>query len=638
MIRRLGAVVTALLVSSCIAVTTATLSGSASESSIEEIARKQIVSTPQTSGPNGSALSWGLNRIDQRTVALTSAASYDFTEDGAGVTAYILDSGVNASHQEFGGRVKEGWSYRNSSTALTSYRSALSDYVANPNNGIASCPNDGSHAVDPGPFDNPASVDATDKGQTDNDGHGTHVAGIIGGDTTGVAKNVFIVPVRSLDSCGNGTTTMINEGLDWIINHHVTGDKAVLNLSVGFTNQVSSVDTRITTLMNEGVVVIAAAGNSATTACGTTPAATAGTISVGSIASTDVESSFSNYGNCVDILSPGGSIFSSYPYANGSTNTYVGLSGTSMAAPFVTGSVARYLQVLDNGPTDFATGPTAAWTWLRDNATTNAVTYYNLSRSPQTANRLLYVAPSTVRVEQLTAAAADASAVVSWSNAQAGTTYTARAIPGNATCSVSSAATCTISGLTNGVNYLITVVASSANGKGASSASVTPTGPPLAPATLTASTASKSTVLTWSVVPNSSVVTYTVKLANGTTVCTTTATTCTVTGLTNGIDYSFTVSSQAQGMMSVATSQSVVVRPGFRVLKTAVNKRSKTSLTALVKSISTGKKTWSETGSCVIWRTYLLAPNKKTTCKITLKVAKTSKYPAMSTKVTITVK
>lgn len=638
MIRRFGAVLAVVASGSFIVMPQSQVSASTSAVFTEEIARTQVVTSPQTTGPSGNVLSWGLNRIDQRTTALSSAASYDFSEDGGGVTAYILDSGVNASHPEFGGRVLEGWSYRSSSTALSSYRNSLADYVANPNNGIEACTQDGSHTVDPATFDNPTNIDGSDKGQTDNDGHGTHVAGIIGGDTTGVAKSVSIVPVRSLDSCGNGTTTMINEGLDWILNHHLAGERAILNLSVGFASQISSVDNRITSLMNEGVVVVAAAGNDASSACGTTPAATLGTISVGASTSTDGESSFSNYGQCVDIFSPGSSITSAFPYLSGTDNTYATLSGTSMAAPFISGAIVRFLQTLDTGPIDFASGPTAAWTWLRDNATLNAITYHNGLRSPQTTNRLLHVPASSVRVQQLTATPTNGGAVVSWQNAQSATTYVARAFPGNASCTVIAASSCTIAGLTSGVAYVISTVASSASGKGASSTSVTPQGPPVSPAVITAAVASKAVTLSWSAVSNSTPLTYVVTSSNGSTVCTTSATTCTVTGLTNGIDYTFTVSSQALGVLSVTSSQPIVVRPGFTLLKTVVAKKSKTPLSWFVKSISTGKKTWSESGPCSISSGRLVAISKATKCVVTLKVAKTSKYPAMSTKVTITVK
>ena len=637
MIRCSWAVLAVIGTSSFVAMPQSQVSASGRTEFTEAIARTQVVSSPQTTGPSGGVLSWGLDRIDQRTV-VTSSRSYDFSEDGGGVKAYILDSGVNASHPEFGGRVLEGWSYRSSSTALSSYRSSLEANVANPNDGIEACPNDATHTVDPAVFDNPASVDLADKGQTDNDGHGTHVAGIIGGDTTGVAKNVSLVPVRALDSCGNGTTTMILEALNWVLNNHAAGERAILNLSIGFSSTVSSVDTAITNIMNEGVVVIAAAGNEATSACGNTPASTLGTISVGASTDQDREASFSNYGLCVDLFSPGQSIESTFPIVNGTANSYQAQSGTSMAAPFVSGAIARFLQTLDSGPTNFASGPTAAWTWLRDNATMNVITYHNGLRSPQTTNRLLHVPASSVRVQQLTATPTNGGAVVSWQNAQAATTYVARAFPGNASCTVIAASSCTITGLTSGVAYVVSTVASSASGKGASSAFVTPHGPPVSPAVITAAVANKAVTLSWSAVSNSTPLSYVVTSSNGSTVCTTLATTCTVTGLTNGIDYTFTVASQAQGLLSVTSSQPIVVRPGFRVLKTVVAKKSKTPLTWFVKSISTGKKTWSESGPCSISSGRLVAVSKATKCVVTLKVAKTSKYPAMSTKVTITVK
>jgi subtilisin family serine protease len=600
-----------------------------------------VTSTPQTVGPQGGALSWGLDRIDQRAV-VSSPASYDFSEDGGGVTAYVLDSGVNASHPEFGGRVKEGWSYRASSTALASYQSALA--TGSPN-GIAACPNDGSHAVDPGIFDNPSTVDTADKGMTDNDGHGTHVAGIIGGDTTGVAKNVTIIPVRTLDSCGNGTRTMILEALTWILNRHVVGEKAILNLSIGFDSQVTSVDNKITELMNKGIVVIAAAGNEATSACSNTPASTLGTISVGSSTIADTESNFSNYGLCVDMFSPGSSIKSAYPFLSGMTNTYATQSGTSMAAPFVAGAVARYLQVLDVAPTNFATGPTAAWTWLRGNVTLGAITPFNISRSTQTENRLLHVPASPVRVEQLVATPAENSAVVSWQNAQPSTTYVARATPGNASCTAVAASSCTMTGLVGGTSYVISTVATNANGKGAASTIVTPLVPPppvvvplpATPSGTGVTVTSKAVSLSWRSVSSSLPVTYVVTNSLGVTVCTTTATECVVDGLVNGKEYSFAVAAQTTAGTSAASSR-IVARPGFTVLKTVVSRKSKTLLSTFVRTVSTGTKTWSESGPCTIKASRLVAPSKKGSCVITLKVAKTKKYPAMSTRVTISIK
>lgn len=610
----------------------------------EEIARTMVTSSPQTVGPQNGALSWGLDRIDQRTV-VSSSPSYDFTEDGGGVTAYVLDSGVNASHPEFDGRVKEGWSYRASSTALTSYRDALAAYANDPNTGISPCANNGTFEVNPAVFDNPSTVDSADKGMTDNDGHGTHVAGIIGGETTGVAKNVTIIPVRTLDSCGSGTRSMILEALTWILNRHVVGEKAILNLSIGFDSQVTSVDNKITELMNKGIVVIAAAGNEARSACSNTPASTFGTISVGSSTINDTESYFSNYGLCVDMFSPGSDIRSAYPFLSGVTNTYATQSGTSMAAPFVAGAVARYLQVLDVAPTNLATGPTAAWTWLRGNVTLGAITPFNISRSTQTENRLLYVPASPVRVEQLVATPAENSAVVSWQNAQPSTTYVARATPGNASCTAVAASSCTMTGLVGGTSYVISTVATSVNGKGAASTTVTPLVPPppvvvplpATPSGTGVTVTSKALSLSWRSVSSSLPVTYVVTNSLGVTVCTTTATECVVEGLVNGKEYSFAVAAQTTAGTSAASSR-IVARPGFTVLKTAVAKKSKTLLSTFLRTVSTGTKTWSESGPCAIKASRLVAPSKKGTCVITLKVARTKKYPAMSTRVTISIK
>ena len=653
MIRRFWAVLAVIATGSFVVMPQSQVSASTSAGFTEAIARTQVVSSPQTTGPSGGALSWGLDRIDQRTV-VTSSRAYNFSDSGTGVKAYVLDSGINASHPEFGTRVLDGWSYRGNTTALNSYKSALQANSNDPNTGIEACPDDGTHAVDPATFDAPATIDSSDKGKIDNDGHGTHVAGIIGGDATGVAKNVSLVPVRALDSCGNGTTTMILEGLAWILNNHASGEKAILNLSIGFDSSVTSVDTAITSIMNEGVIVVAAAGNDSLSACGTTPAATLGTISVGATTSSDGESSFSNYGQCVDIFSPGSSITSAFPYLSGVTNTYVSQSGTSMAAPFISGTMARFLQSLGNGPTSFATGPTAAWNWLKIHSTCGAITYASHPDAFRTPNRLLATADAPVIAPCAptapVATASNNSVALGWAESVSGNgaavSYTVSSSPGNQTCTTATN-TCTVAGLTNGTTYVFSVVATNSAG---TSAAVTvngaPNGPvevvpvhagPLAPNELIAKVASKSITLSWGAVTSNLPVTYVVTSLNGSTVCTTTSTSCVVQGLANGTEYSFSVTSQTSAGSSAA-SMKILARPGFTILKTVVAKKSKTPLTWFVKSISTGKKTWSESGPCSISSGRLVAISKATKCVVTLKVAKTSKYPAMSTKVTITVK
>jgi len=629
----------------------------------EEIARTMVTSSPQTVGPENGALSWGLDRIDQRT-AVSSSASYVFSEDGGGVTAYVLDSGVNASHPEFGNRVREGWSYRGSSTALANYKSALAANAVDAKTGIPVCANNGSFAVNPATFDAPSSVDAADKGTTDNDGHGTHVAGIIGGDTTGVAKNVTIVPVRTLDSCGNGTRTMILEALAWILNRHQVGEKAILNLSIGFDSQVRDVDNAITALMNKGIVVIAAAGNEARSACSNTPASTLGTISVGSSTSTDAESSFSNYGLCVDMFAPGESIKSAYPFLPSvPPNTYATQSGTSMAAPFVSGAVARFLQTIGTAPSSFVTGPTAAWNWLRTYATCGAITYATRADASRTPNRLLATPEAPVIAPcaptSPTTVASDRSVEVKWDQSISGhgapITYTVTSSPGNQSCTTSSGA-CTVTGLVNGTSYVFSIVASNSAGASAPlSVSGAPNGPieavppppvvalppvvippPVAPVETVFAVSNRAISISWSSVSNSLPVTYVVTNSLGATVCTTTATGCVVEGLVNGREYSFAVAAQTTVGTSPATA-AIVARPGFLVLKTSVARKSKTRLTSFMRTVSTGKRTWSESGPCSIKASQLVAPSKKGTCVISLKIAKTKKYPAMSTRVTISV-
>lgn len=608
---------------------------------VEPVARTMVTASPQITGPTGS-LPWGLDRIDQR-MPVSGTRSYNFANDGTGVTIYILDSGVAGNHPEFGSRVANGWSYRSSATSLNSYRAALAAYQNDPQSGIEACANDGSHASNPLVFDNPQNPDTSDVGRTDNDGHGTHVAGIAAGDGVGVAKNSTIVPVRALDSCGNGTRTMILEGLAWILADHDAGEKAVLNLSVGFGEQVTEVDNAITALMNEGVLVAAAAGNSSRSACSSTPASTFGTISIGSSTLVDGESSFSNYGSCVDMFAPGGSsaqggaITSAYPYLSGTTNTYAALTGTSMATPFVSGSLARYLQLMEAAPTSFSTGATAAWTWLSTNATMNAITYYNSGRSPQTPNRLLYVPSAPSQVRKLVAAPSDGGAVVSWQGSVVGATYKATATPGTASCSTVGGSMCSLSGLVNGTTYTVSVVGSNADGVGPIAETKVVAGElPVAASLPSAASLNKSVKVSWSAVGADGSV-YVVTSVPPSAGCITTSLFCTVGGLTNGTNYTFTVEVHSKtGLVSSPTT--VSVRPGFTVRKSTVLKGSRSVLSWLLTTPSKGKKTWTESGSCALVSGRLVAPRRKTSCTLRLTVAAWRTYPKMTTTLKVTVK
>ena len=283
----------------------------------------QRVSIDATQSP----ATWGLDRIDQRNPPLSN--SYTYTATGSGVTAYIIDTGILASHNEFGGRVTSGY------TAI----------------------NDG-------------------RGTTDCNGHGTHVAGTVGGSTYGVAKQVTLKPVRVLDCSGSGSTSGVIAGVDWVTSNHAAGTPAVANMSLG-GGVSSALDSAVTNSINDGVTYAVAAGNESTNACNGSPSRVGAALTVGSTTSSDARSSFSNYGSCLDLFAPGSSITSAWYTSNTATNT---ISGTSMATPHVAGVAALYLQ---GNPTASAATVSSA---IVNSATTGVVT------SPGTGspNRLLY--------------------------------------------------------------------------------------------------------------------------------------------------------------------------------------------------------------------------------------------------------
>jgi hypothetical protein len=280
-----------------------------------------------------AAATWGLDRIDQHYLPLDDTFNPDGT--GAGVTVYVVDTGIEAGHAEFGSRVSGGF------TAFADGR------------GVSDC-----------------------------NGHGTHVAGVAAGATYGVARSATLVPVRVLDCDGSGSVSTLMAGLEWILQQPQR--PAVVNMSLGGAHS-SAVDRQVGALLAAGFTTVVAGGNGDEDACRTSPARVQGALTVGASTESDVRASFSNYGTCIDLFAPGVDILSA---SNGSPTATRVMSGTSASTPFVTGAAALCLEKYPDA------APGAVAETLRAQATADVLGALG-SGSP---NRLLY-APTGPLVE-----------------------------------------------------------------------------------------------------------------------------------------------------------------------------------------------------------------------------------------------
>ncbi|MBI2795880.1 MAG: S8 family peptidase [Gemmatimonadetes bacterium] len=266
----------------------ATLSDAAREQlaanpDVDYIEPDQVMSAVTTE----AGATWGIDRIDQRSLPLST--TYSYTGTGAGITVYIIDTGILFTHAEFGGRASLGY-----------------DAVGDGRNGV------------------------------DCNGHGTHVSGTVGGTVYGVAKGVALKAVRVLNCSGSGTNSGVIAGVDWVTANHGAG--AVANMSLG-GGASTALDNAVTNSVNSGVTYAIAAGNSNRDACRYSPARAPAAITVGATTSSDARASYSNYGSCLDLFAPGSGVTSAWNTSPTATNT---ISGTSMASPHVAGVAALY--------------------------------------------------------------------------------------------------------------------------------------------------------------------------------------------------------------------------------------------------------------------------------------------------------
>jgi subtilisin family serine protease len=347
-----------------------------------------------------SPATWGLDRIDQRNLPLSNSYTYNFT--GAGVRAFILDTGIRTTHTNFGGRASWG-------------------------------------------------TVCTGEAQSDGHGHGTHVAGTVGSATYGVAKGVSLIAVKICTNGGSCPNSNSICGIDYVVGQKQANPSVpmVANMSIGGPVS-SSLNTAVNNAVNAGVFFAVAAGNENQNACNVSPASAANAYTIGSTTTSDTRSSFSNFGTCVDTFAPGSSITSTWNTSDTATNT---ISGTSMASPHATGAAALVFQ---EHPT---WTPSQVTSELNARATTGVLTGIGTG-SP---NRLLFTLsgtpppPPSCAVQQ--GFETDASG---WSNDAASTCTTGAYVRANPTLVTDGGVTTQVGGSHAGTSSVFTATNSSA--------------------------------------------------------------------------------------------------------------------------------------------------------------------------------
>jgi len=297
-------------------------------SEVHLIEQDQVVRVAACVAQSVSSGLWGLSRISYRTITPNGQYSYN-DQGGAGADAYIIDTGILTTHNDFGGRASLGRNFITSETG------------------------------------------------TDLNGHGTHCAGTVGGNTYGVAKKCTLFAVKVLDRNGSGALATVIDGVNWVASQRRARPTrpCTVNLSLG-SSYSATVNNAVDALVDTGCFTAVAAGNSNQNACNFSPASAPKAYCVAASDSSDIRASFSNYGTCAKTFAPGVGILSTYIGSNTATAT---LSGTSMAAPHVCGVATAYLGVSPNS------SPAAVATFLNDRSTKNQIT-----DSTNTPNRLLY--------------------------------------------------------------------------------------------------------------------------------------------------------------------------------------------------------------------------------------------------------